>query len=69
MISIKSESLTVDFPSFHRGDRIVDIVDGGGLSRQSRLISRFGGLEVLEFQLGGFCLKMRELPICSGQLP
>ena len=42
---------------------MVDIVDGGGLSRQSRLIRRFGGLEVLEFQLGGFCLKMRELLI------
>lgn len=48
---------------------MVDIVDGGGLSLPSWLISRFCGLEVLEFQLGGFCLKMRELPVSIGQLP
>lgn len=48
---------------------MVDIVKGGGLSLPSWLISRFCGLEVLEFQLGGFCLKMRELPISIGQLP
>ena len=48
---------------------MVDTVDGGGLCLQSRLISSFCGLEVLEFQLGGFCLKMRESPISIAQLP